>query len=220
MADYSLILFDLDGTLADTHQLIFDSFNFILRKYTGAEKSPKEILSYFGPTEEVCIRNIIGTEGFDDMWADFIDYYRSHLEESSLFHGVRELLVFLKNAGKRIGVFTAKGSTTTELTLEYYGLWNLFDIVVTGSLVRNHKPHPEGVHLALEKLGVPASETIVVGDSPSDYKAATSAGTGFIAVTYDSASRSKFDGIDCQKAESVAALKSLLASLNTDVSPL
>lgn len=214
---YSLILFDLDGTLADTHQLIFDSFNFVLRKYKSIEMAPKEILSYFGPPEEVCITNMLGRGNFDSVWKDFIGYYSSHLSETTVFEGVKGLLQSLKSHGKRVGVLTAKGTTTAELTLEFHGLKSLFDIIVTGSQVRNHKPDPEGVSLVLRTLGKKASETILIGDSPSDYRAAGSAGTDFIAVTYDSISKNRFDGIDCKKAASVAELAKLI-SPNGDVS--
>ncbi len=209
--EYSLALFDLDGTLADTHQLIFDSFNFILRKYRSTEMTPREILSYFGPPEEICIVNMIGADNFDSVWKDFIEYYSSHLNETMVFGGVKELLSELKSAGKLIGVFTAKGSKTAEITLGYHGLRAYFDIVVTGSHVKNHKPHPEGIDVALRKLGIDASDTIVIGDSPSDYKAAAAAGTGFVAVTYDTVSRNRFDSIDCVKAASVEELHRLLS---------
>ena len=208
--EFSLALFDLDGTLADTHQLIFNSFNFILRKYKSVEMTPHEILSYFGPPEEVCIVNMMGSDNFESVWEDFIEYYSSHLNETTVFGGVKELVSGLKSNGKLVGVFTAKGSKTAELTLEYHGLKKAFDIIVTGSHVKNHKPDPEGIDIALRKLGVNADDTIVIGDSPSDYKAAHAAGTSFIAVTYDTISKHRFDGIDCVKAGSVNELSRLM----------
>lgn len=207
---YALVLFDLDGTLADTHQLIFDSFNYVLRKYRSIEMTPKEILSYFGPPEEVCIENMLHPDDFDAVWNDFLGYYSSHLNESKVFEGVTELLKSLKSSGKLIGVFTAKGAKTADLTLHHHGIRELFDIIVTGSSVTNHKPDPEGILIALRELGVPAAKTIVVGDSPSDYKASSAAGSDFIAVTYNAVSRNRFDGIECTKAASVGDLASLL----------
>lgn len=207
---YGLILFDLDGTLADTHRLIFDSFNFVLRKYRSIEMTPQQILSYFGPPEEVCIKNMIGTDDFESVWTDFLEYYSTHLGESTVFEGVESLLQRLKSMGKLIGVLTAKGTRTADMTLEFHGLKMLFDVVVTGSQVRNHKPDPEGIELVLDTLGMDESETILVGDSPSDYKAAMGAGIDFIAVTYDNISKGRFDGIVCRKASSVAELEETL----------
>ncbi len=208
---YSLILFDLDGTLADTHGLIFDSFNYVLEKYKSVRMSPREILTYFGPPEEVCIVNMIGSDNFDSVWKDFLGYYSSHLDETVVFPGIRELLADLKSSGKLIGVFTAKGTRTAELTLDYHGLKSYFDVIVTGSEVKNHKPDPEGIEIALGRLRMEASDTLVIGDSPSDYKAASAAGTGFIAVTYDSISRNRFDNIECLKAATVRELSGMVA---------
>jgi pyrophosphatase PpaX len=207
---HSLFLFDLDGTLTETHQLIFDSFNHVLMKYKSVRMTPAQILSYFGPPEEVCIRNMMGGIEFESVWKDFLDYYRSHLGDSIVFQGIRLLLEELKSRGKLIGVFTAKGTSTAELTLEFHGLRSLFDIVVTGSVVKNHKPDPEGIRIALDRLGVRPEDTIVVGDSPSDCKAAASAGTDFIAVLYDNISRNRFSNLECRKAGSVSELSAIL----------
>ncbi len=205
-----LVIFDLDGTLADTHRLIFDSFNFVMRKYKSIEMTPQQILSYFGPPEEVCLKNMLGTDSFDSVWRDYLDYYETHLNESNVFAGIPQLLKELKEVGKLLGIFTAKGTTTAELTLKYHGLRKLFDIVVTGSLVKNHKPDPEGIQFALNALKVEPSRAVVIGDSPSDYKAAGSAGTHFIAAIYDGLARKRFDGLECVKVNSVKELSDLL----------
>jgi HAD superfamily hydrolase (TIGR01509 family) len=207
---FSLVVFDLDGTLSDTHQLIFDSFNFVMRKYKSVELTPEEIMSYFGPPEEVCIKNMIGADHFMDAWRGYLEYYDMHLDETVIFPGVQELLNNLKSSGTLLGIFTGKGKETTESTLKFHGIRNLFDIVVTGSGVKNHKPHPEGVELALRQLKVHAQDSVLVGDSLSDYKAAGSAGTGFIAATYDRLSKNHFDGIECKRAKSVHELSELL----------
>lgn len=207
---FTLVIFDLDGTLADTHQLIFDSFNFVLRKYKSIEMTPQQILSYFGPPEEVCIKNMLGMDNFDSVWHDYLDYYETHLNESTVFIGIPQLLKRLKEAGSLLGIFTAKGTNTTESTLKYHGLRKLFDIVVTGSAVKNHKPNPEGIQFALNALKVEPSEAVVVGDSPSDCRAASSAGTHFIAAIYDGLARKRFDGLECVKVNSVKELSELL----------
>lgn len=203
-------MFDLDGTLADTHQLIFDSFNHVLRKYKSIEMTPKEILSYFGPPEEECIKNMMGSDNFNTVWREFLDYYSSHLGESRVFEGVRDLLNTVRSRGKLLGVFTAKGTRTAELTLGYHDIMNLFDVIVTGSMVKKHKPDPEGIAIALTKLDVPAAKTIVIGDSPSDYRASVAAGCDFIAVTYDTISKDRFNGLQCTRAASVGEFASLL----------
>ena len=208
--NFSLVIFDLDGTLADTHQLIFDSFNSVLRKYKSIEMTPKEILSYFGPPEDVCIKNMIGAGNFANVWNDYLSYYEEHLDETTIFPGIPELLHDLKASGLLLGIFTGKGEETTESTVKFHGILDLFDMVVTGSGVKNHKPHPEGVELILRRLKVEASDAVVVGDSMADYKVASCAGTHFIAAMYDPFLRARFDDIDCERVKSVQELSELL----------
>ncbi len=204
------MIFDLDGTLADTHQLIFDSFNFVMKKYKSVELTPQEIMSYFGPPEDVCIRNMMGTDHFIDAWRDYLDYHEKHLNETAVFPGIPELLNRLKASGILLGIFTGKGEETTESTLKFHGILNLFDIVVTGSGVKNHKPHPEGVELVLNKLKVRPQNAVIVGDSMADYKAACSSGTHFIAAMYDTLPKNHFDALDCERVKSVRELSELL----------
>lgn len=208
--NHELVIFDLDGTLADTHQLIFDSFNFVLRKYKSMEMTPQEIMSYFGPPEEVCIKNMIGEKDFKGAWRDYLEYYKNHLDETFIFDGILELLKKLKNSGRLLGIFTGKGKETTESTLKHHGVFDLFDIVVTGTGLKNHKPHPEGVKLALGKLKIQPHDAVIVGDSMADYNAAVSSCTHFIAAMYDPFLRSHFDGLNCVKAKSVYELSNIL----------
>lgn len=211
---FELVIFDLDGTLANTSGLIFDSFNFIMRKYKSREMSPGQIMSYFGPPEEIAIKNIMGDENFNSVWHDYLGYYESHLSQTEVFAGIPELTKELKKLGTRLAVFTGKGSKTTELTLKYHGLREMFDLVVTGSVVANHKPDPEGVELVLSRLEVHPSGAVLVGDSLSDYKAGRAAGVYFIAALYDGLVKNRFDGVDCAKAISVKRLSEMLLSDN------
>jgi len=207
---FSLAIFDLDGTLADTSQLIFDSFNFVMRKYKSIEMAPSQIMSYFGPPEEIAIKNILGSDNFDSIWRDYLGYYEDHLNETEVFAGIPELLRALRKTGSHLAIFTGKGNNTTELTLKHHGIRDLFDVIVTGSIVKNHKPSPEGVELALSTLRVEPAMAVLVGDSLSDYRAATSAGIHFIAAMYDSLAKNRFDDVNCVKANSIRELSALL----------
>jgi pyrophosphatase PpaX len=208
---FSLVIFDLDGTLVDTHQLIFDSFNHVMKKYKSIELTPSEIMSYFGPPEDVCIKNMIGLTDFEQAWRDYLSYYKTHLSESMVFHGIPELLKNLKKSASQLGIFTGKGIDTTEATLSYHKLKDFFDVIVTGSDVKRHKPHPEGIELALRKFNVKSSEAVLIGDSLSDYKAAASAGVHFVAAAYDRfIPLDRFDGMECVKASSVEHLSKMI----------
>ncbi|MGC8652668.1 MAG: HAD family hydrolase [Candidatus Kryptoniota bacterium] len=206
----SLVVFDLDGTLVDTAKLIFDSFNFVLKRYQGTVMSPEEIRKYFGPPEDIAIKKIMGETNFEQIWEDYLQYYRSHLFETAVFPGIVELLTDLKTQRIKLAVFTGKGNETTELTLAYHGLRDFFDMVVTGSIVKNHKPDREGLELIMNSLGVGVGEAVLVGDSIADYKAAAAAGIDFVAALYDSNAVGHFSDIKCKKAESVESLRNIL----------
>ncbi len=174
------------------------------------EMTPSQIMSYFGPPEEIAIKNILGSDNFDSIWLDYLGYYEDHLNETEVFAGIPELLRALKKTGSHLAIFTGKGNNTTELTLKHHGIRDLFDVIVTGSIVKNHKPSPEGVELALSTLRVEPSMAVLVGDSLSDYRAATSAGIHFIAAMYDSLAKNRFDDVKCVKANSIRELSALL----------
>jgi HAD superfamily hydrolase (TIGR01509 family) len=153
---------------------------------------------------------MIGSDHFIEAWQDYLKYYKEHLDETLIFDGIAELLSGLKTSGTFLGIFTGKGKETTESTLRFHGILDFFDIVVTGSGVKNHKPDPEGVKLALSRLRVETQNAVVVGDSMADYKAAASAGTRFIAAMYDTFPKKHFDNLDCLKVKSVQELSDLL----------
>jgi len=212
----SLVVFDLDGTLVDTSKLIFDSFNFVLKKYSGVEMSPGQIRSYFGPPEDVAIKKILGEKDFELVWSDYLQYYESHLFETAVFPGIVDLLRDLKSQGIKLAIFTGKGNETTKITLVYHRLIDFFDMIVTGSIVKNHKPDKEGIELIMNTLGIDREQIVLVGDSMADYNAATAAGIDFVAALYDSNNVTEFGDIKCKKAENIAKLRRiLLAQLKT-----
>lgn len=110
------------------------------------------------------------------------------------------MLTYLKGRGVRLAVFTGKGKRTTTITLEALGLSRYFDIIVSGTDVVQHKPHPEGICRVLDRFNVRAEETIMVGDSLSDIKASRAAGVHIASALWD-----------CFDPESVLSENRLLA---------
>lgn len=186
---FNAIIFDIDGTLTFTNQLIFDSFNFIAEKYLGKRFSNEEIISLFGPTEDVIIKQM-----FPDMYElvrkDYYDYYHQNHEIAKLYEGIKELLIDLKKYGIILGIFTGKGRTSSLITLNFLGIRELFDMIVTGDDVKNHKPSPEGIVKFIATFNLKPEEVLMVGDAPSDIKAAKEAGVNIASVVWDSYSAS------------------------------
>ena len=192
MKKISCVIFDIDGTLAETNELIFASFNYIAEKYLQKHFSPEEITALFGPTEEVAIERLVGTERAPIAVADFFDYYKSNFSSSAKLHeGMVEILEYLKRRKVLLAVFTGKGSRSTELTLEGLGVRHYFDMLVTGDDVKAHKPSAEGIHNVLQQFSLKGDEVLMIGDSVGDVRAAHEAGVPIAAVLWDSYSREK-----------------------------
>ena len=98
--------------------------------------------------------------------------------------GIDDLLVRLKDEGRRLGIVTAKRRKTVALAFDQIPLEHLFETVVGGDETERHKPDPEPLLLALERLGANPEETAYVGDAPFDVKAAKAAGVFSVAVTW------------------------------------
>lgn len=191
MSDPSTVLrcvvFDLDGTLTRTNPLIFASFNHVARRRLGVTLAPEEIMGLFGPPEEGGLARLLGVEDVRDAMDELCGFYEAeHGRLASLHEGILPLLEDLRSRGIRCAVFTGKGNRTTSITLRAFGLEPFFEMVVTGSDVSRHKPHPEGIHRVLDRCGVAPGDALMVGDSLSDLRAARGAGVRCAAVTWDS----------------------------------
>ncbi|MEO8230789.1 MAG: HAD family hydrolase [Ignavibacteriota bacterium] len=179
------IIFDVDGTLTFTNQLIFDSFNHITKKYLGREYSDDEIIALFGPTEDVILKDICKDE-YENARKDYYAYYKNNHEIARLYDGIKELIIDIYNSDILLSIFTGKGRTSALITLDELGLTNYFDMIVSGDDVENHKPSPEGILMFLTKHNFGTSEVLMIGDAPSDIIAAKECGVEIASVVWDS----------------------------------
>jgi len=180
------VIFDIDGTLAKSNELIFASFNHVAVKYLGRSLSQAEVIALFGPPEEGGLRRILEDRLVPMAMDDLCLFYgREHAGMASLHQGIEEVLRFLRTRHVRLAVFTGKGRRTAAITLEQLGISPYFDLVVSGSDVDQHKPHPEGIHRVLSVLGMSPQQTLMVGDSVSDIRASHAAGVAVASVLWD-----------------------------------
>lgn len=183
----SCVIFDLDGTLTQTNELIFASFNHVAERYAGRKFSPQEITEMFGPPEEVAVERLVGGDRTEEAMASMLDFYREHHDELAWIHpGVEALLDYLKSSDVRLALFTGKGRFTTEITLMEFDLRRYFDLVVTGNDVVSHKPSAEGIRKILHAFNVKPEHALMIGDSINDIRAAREAGVLIASVVYDS----------------------------------
>ncbi len=185
MKKFDGIIFDIDGTLTSTNQLIFDSFNFILRKYMNKTLTPSEIIALFGPTEDQIIEGWF-PENHEEVKKDYYQYYTDNHGIAALYPGIKELLAELKSSGVKLSIFTGKGRSAAMITLEKLHILDYFDHVVTGTDVTNHKPSPEGILKFLDEYKISKDRAVMIGDAIADIKAARGAGVKVISVLWDS----------------------------------
>ncbi len=179
---FETVLFDLDGTLIDSGALILSSFRHATRAVLG-RVIPDEVLMANVGGHGIHAQMV----AFDEAHADeLVRVYREHNHAAYLsvraFPGIDSLLERLSGEGRRLGVVTVKSRATTELTFELLSFGGYFGAVVTGDDTERHKPDPEPLLRALDKLEAPAGSAAYVGDSPFDVQAAKAAGVFAIAV--------------------------------------
>ena len=177
----------MDGTLTQTNQLIYDSFNYIAQKYRGRTYSIPEITAMFGPPEEDALLAIVGPQEIPAVMKEYLEFYqKNHSRLARLYPGIKETLQYIRERHRSLAIFTGKGVRTTTITLREFGLDAYFDAVVTGNDVVNHKPSSEGILKILERFSLRPEEALMVGDAVSDVKAAHEAGVPMAAVLWDS----------------------------------
>ena len=181
---YPTVLFDLDGTLIDSGEIILSSFRHAT-KTVLAREIPDEVLA-----AAVGGSNIYEQmRAFDEDRADeLVRVYREHNEplhdDLVAFEGIEHVLERLKREGRQLGIVTAKRRKTVDLAFAILPLERYFDAVVTAEQTEHHKPHPEPVLTALELLGSQPAEPVFVGDSPYDIESGKAAGVFAIGVTW------------------------------------
>ncbi len=195
MRNFDGFIFDIDGTLASTNDLIFASFNHVANKYLHRTFSNEEISSLFGPTEDVILKEWM-KENYERARKDYFDFYSSqHNEMADIFPGIAEALRLIKSKKLPVGIYTGKGKNSSEITLKQIGVFDLFDIVITGDDVEKHKPSPEGINKFVNFFGLNPEKVLMIGDAIFDVKAAKSAGVKSALALWDSYAKEKYSNV-------------------------
>jgi pyrophosphatase PpaX len=180
---FSVVLFDLDGTLIDSGPIILASMHHAVQTVLGREIAAEELASTIGGQGLVAQMQRLDPDRVDDL----VEAYRLHndpLHETlEAFVGMVEILPRLKAEGRRLGIVTAKRHRTVSLAFDRFPwLDEQFDVVVAYEDTERHKPDPDPVLAAVDRFGVDASAAAYVGDSPFDIRAAKAAGAFAVGV--------------------------------------
>lgn len=181
---FSVVLFDLDGTIVDSGWIILASYRHATKTVLGRDFTDDVLLSKVGMgTLEDQMRE------FDEEKADELArVYREHYEplhsELEAFPGMLDLLLRLDGEGRTLGIVSAKRHDIVQLAVEALAFGDTLDIVVGSDEAPRGKPHPDQILLALDRLGADPDATAYVGDAPFDIAAARNAGVHAIGVTW------------------------------------
>jgi pyrophosphatase PpaX len=179
------VLFDLDGTIIDTNELIIQSFFHALKGIVPESFGREHIIPSMGQPLSKQLREFSGREDVAVLSDAYREYNLLHHDEMvSLFPGVSDTVKRLHNAGIRIGIVTTKMRATTQRALQLLGLESYMETIVSIDDVDNPKPHPEPVAKAIQALGITPSEALMVGDSSVDMESAIAAGAIPIGVAW------------------------------------
>jgi pyrophosphatase PpaX len=181
---YPAVLFDLDGTLIDSGAIILASFRHATQTVLRREIPDAELAALVGGSNIHDQMRSIDAAQVDEL----VRVYREHNEplhdQLEAFEGIEHVLAELKREGRQLGIVTAKRRQTVELAFAVLPLERYFDVVVTSDMTERHKPDPEPVRQALERLGVEPGEAAFVGDSPFDVASGKAAGVFTVAVAW------------------------------------
>jgi pyrophosphatase PpaX len=179
------VLFDFDGTLVDTNAVIIESWQHTFRTLEGKERPLEDIIKTLGEPLVVTMAKLFPHMDTSETIPIYRDFQRDNfIENVSLFPGMGELVVTLKRKGYKLGLVTSRMKRSTTLGLEKFKLKEYFDVIITADDTDKHKPDPEPVNIALEKLDSKAEESILIGDSRFDILCAKNAGVKSILVAW------------------------------------
>lgn len=178
------VLFDLDGTLIDTNELIIQSFLHTLGKYYPDQYKREDVLQFIGPSLKATFGSM-DEEKIEEMIGVYRDFNLfNHDSLVTEFEGVHETVAELKEKGYKLGIVTTKKLDVVKKGLKLTGLDAFFEVIVALDHVTKEKPDPEPIMKALEQLGSTPDEAIMVGDNFHDILGGKNAGTKTAGVAW------------------------------------
>lgn len=177
------ILFDFDGTLLNTNDLIFESYSQAFKTVLHRDVTEDEIHDMYGKPLYSSLAKY--GEYQDEIYRVYREYNeKNHDRLVKFFDGAAEGVRKLHDSGYKTAVVTSKRLITLKRGIALMGLEDCFDTLITPDDTEKHKPDPEPILEACRRLGAKPCESVMVGDSIFDLQCGKNAGTQLAAVTY------------------------------------
>jgi pyrophosphatase PpaX len=178
------VLFDLDGTLIDTIELIRVSFRYATEQVLGRALPDELTMANVGQPLRTQFEDLAPGHA-DELTRVYREFNSAHHDElAKAYPGTVETLEGLAGRGIPMGVVTSKGTEGALRGLDLFGLTGFFEVIVSADDVPLHKPDPYPLRFAASALGVPLEYCVYIGDSPHDMQAAVSGGAIAVAALW------------------------------------
>lgn len=196
MKKYSAYLFDIDGTLLDTTELIYQCFRYTCGKFGGMTLAKDEVVGNIGLTLRDQMEKYFGTLT-DQRYRELADAHMEHQisiykDYLGVFRGVHDTLRWLSTHGVPLAAVTSRRRQSLDLYLNEMDILSFFDSLVTPESTDHHKPHPEPALKAAEELGCQPENALFVGDSRFDIECGAAAGMDTALVGWSDNDSSSF----------------------------
>lgn len=179
------VLFDFDGTIMDTNEVIIQSWQETFRTLAGREEDRDVLLKTFGEPLEYTMRNFFPEVPVEKGLEIYRGYQRDNfLNDIQLFPGIRDLLDELSARQIKMALVTSRLKHTTMQAIDKFDMEKYFGYVVTADDVTRHKPDPQSALIALDKIGSRPEQTIMIGDTLFDILCARNAGCTSVLVSW------------------------------------
>lgn len=186
------IIFDIDGTILDTEQVILKSLQSILKTELQKDYDLEYLRFVLGIPGEDALKqlNIPNVSVINQKWSQLMMDF-SH--EVNLFDGLKDIIEALSRQGFKLGIVTSKTNQELKDEFEPFGLNHYFEQIITACDTLRHKPHPDPLQTCLQKMKVSSHEAIYIGDSKYDMQCANSANVKFALALWGSRTTSGFE---------------------------
>lgn len=213
-----VVLFDVDGTLIDSKELIFNSFRYTFKHYKPEyELSEEELQSFFGPTLYETFSKYFPEDKIEEIVAYYREYNHEHHDEYvKEMPNAKKMLEELKEKGFTVGAVSNKLPHTVNRGLELTGLMPYMDVVIGYDKSIKPKPAPDSILKACEELCYPVDDVVYVGDASTDIMAAKNMGAYSIGYAVSDEDKIRLEKVNpCKVIKDLQELTTILKEERT-----